>query len=527
MAFGERLAWILATGVTLGASLSQKKELIEMKERWGFKDLFEFAAEEVKMTFMGSSHGKTSNANALRVSPAEYYVDTYEGGVSFAEWDLCDVDVASNLGGKGPGGGPPELRYSKVMTAVGVGPVDLTVKATNSYLSNNVSANGVRECFGIINVLADDVSVDFEFGFVATGTNIPVVFSNMYFTIYDMDTGPDNTAAEKVTVYDDATKIFKEKDCDYTTKGTLEKGLTMTASHEGTGDDNPDFPYKLTEAQRKKSITVQYKNVSTWKATFDVTNGDGGRNFMFAGESPPTKEKNGVCRIEGDCVIWGDPHILTFDATSKLAAQYPNRREFLRIRNRKTAEVNVFDEGNFWLVKSNDVHIQGRYNLRKEHAERTVLGGLAVGGPFLKNNTFIIRPLTGKITWNGHEVLKHLGSAFTNRLIHAKYHKDAESVSDGRKGDGIDVKLPGNVKLTVNRFERGLAVKISMCAREWQDGQCGNFNGNANDDKQDFLMSRVQPLRREEKLPWREHVHLAPSRKKQAKAHDQFALERN
>merc|ERR1712187_155853 len=170
-------------------------------------------------------------------------------------------------------------------------------------------------------------------------------------------------------------------------------------------------------------------------------------------------------------------------------------------------EVNVFDEGNFWIVQSKDVHIQGRYNLRKEHSTQPVLGGLAVGGPFLKDNTLIFRPLTGKITWNGKEILKHLGSKFSNNLIHAKYHKGAESISDGRKGDGIDVKLPGNVKLTVNRFERGLAVKISMCAQEWQDGQCGNFNGDSADDVQNVLMERVQPLRHREALPWREHLH--------------------
>jgi len=89
-----------------------------------------------------------------------------------------------------------------------------------------------------------------------------------------------------------------------------------------------------------------------------------------------------------------------------------------------------------------------------------------------------------------------------------------ESVSDGRKGDGIDVTLPGNMKLTVNRFERGLAVKITMCAQKWQDGQCGNFNGDVSDDTQDFILSRTKPLHGKKKLPWREHRHLAAAKKK-------------
>jgi len=522
------MALLISAGVTFGASLkvfvqdAHKREEMELEQRGFFRDLFELAEEKfhtVEEAFKGVFNGNFLKANKGRANEGGIYVHEYSDGHDFAYWDLCDVNVSSNLGGMGPDtDAAEELRFSNVMQDVyGVGSVDLVVTATSSYTPKNASANGIYHCFGIINVASGTLS-DFEFGFKKSGTPEPVTFSDMYFTLYDMDTGKHHEGIEEVTVYDDVDEIFKEDDCAFDSSGNLSTGLKFTANTVGTGGDNPDLPINITDEQRKKSVTAQYKEAKTWKVSFDVEGGDGGRNFMFAGESPPTDDS--TCRIAGDCVIWGDPHIITFDATQKLAEQYPNKREFLRIRNRKMEEVNVFGEGNFWIVKSKDVHIQGRYNLRKEHAKRTVLGGLAIGGPFLKNNTFIVRPLTGKITWNGQEVLKHLGSKFTkHKLIHAKYHKGAESVSDGRKGDGIDITLPGSVKLTVNRFERGLAVKISMCAREWQDGQCGNFNGDAGDDKQDFLMSRVQPLRRKEKLPWREHRHLAASAKKHAKVH--------
>ena len=142
-------------------------------------------------------------------------------------------------------------------------------------------------------------------------------------------------------------------------------------------------------------------DIKKFRLTFAVTGGKGGRNFLFSGKSMKEAPQ---CK-SGDCVIWGDPHVLTFDAQQEFVNQHPDPRAFLRMRSTgKNDVVNVMEEGQFWLVKSDDVHIQGRYN-KRPNANTTVLGGLAVGGPFLKGNTFIVRPLVGKITWNGDEVL--------------------------------------------------------------------------------------------------------------------------
>jgi len=84
-----------------------------------------------------------------------------------------------------------------------------------------------------------------------------------------------------------------------------------------------------------------------------------------------------------------------------------------------------------------------------------------------------------------------MGTEFSNDLVYAKYHKDAEIVKDGRRGPGIEVEFPNSVKLVVNRWRQGLAAKIEMCSQSGQDGQCGNFNGNHHDDMQEILMARV------------------------------------
>jgi len=381
----------------------------------------------------------------------------------------------------------------------------------------------------MINVASRELgkdSLDLIFKFVKASTNEPVQFSKTYFTIYDMDTN-GNEGIEAVTLYNDVEDMFNEDDCQYSQSGdiTSPEGLTFTATQYGTGDDNPKKPASLTEDQRQKSITVSYADKTSWKATFSVSGGTGARNFMFAGESPPTD--NSVCRVSGDCVIWGDPHIITFDAHQKLATKYPDREEFFQIRNRKAEEVSVHEEGVYWLVKSKDVHIQGRYEKRPAHKwlgkkieERTVLEEMAVGGPFLKGNTLVFRPLVGNVTWNGKAILPRIGSHFSNNLITAKYHKGSEIIKDGKKGLGIDVSLPGDMKLIVNRFSRGLAVKISMCGRKEQDGHCGNFNGNTNDDVQEILMARVgHRIRNKHMLPWKDHPSRVLESKKSPSKH--------
>jgi len=499
------------------------------RDAWPFEDLFHLAEDKLR-----TWHGQAAEVEALvhgqavkGANDAEYSTKKKHSiknrpitKATFpAAMDWCHATVTSNLGGVGPDtSAAPELRYANIggiETKEHVDSLDMVVTALSSYRSNDPIANGFNQgpgnngCFGVINL--DDSkganSVDLEIKFVNSGTDDLVTVENFEFLLYDIDMGAKHTAIESLTIYNDVFKYYKSSTAKFKETGTLSdsSGVTFTATTVGDGLDNPTDPDDLTPDQVDKTFIGVYKNVQKFRFSFAVTGGKGGRNFLFAGRSVPEAP---LCK-SGDCVIWGDPHVLTFDAQQEFVNQHPNPRALMRMRGTaKNDVVNVMEEGQFWLVKSGDVHIQGRYN-KRPHANTTVLGGLAVGGPFLKGNTFIVRPLVGKITWNGDEVLSELGSEFSNDLIEAKYHADVKNVKDGEKGNGLEVTLPGDVKLIVNRLTRGLAVKISMCAREWQDGQCGNFNGDSGDDVQNVLMERVQPLRHREALPWREHLHQA------------------
>jgi len=192
------------------------------------------------------------------------------------------------------------------------------------------------------------------------------------------------------------------------------------------------------------------------------------------------------------CNVFGDPHIVGFDkGTTKLLSLFGPQTTFLQ-------------PGDFWLVKSKHVHIQGRYQNNMK-SKGSIMMYLAVGGPFLQGHRLIIGPtIKGAVNWftgkekeeivssiPSHFGLKHLirANATNVPLIAAKNMTVLEHTEETMPG--VIVDLPLNVNLIVNRFPRALSVRITMPRLPDQDGQCGNFNGNPNDDTAELIMERM------------------------------------
>lgn len=142
--------------------------------------------------------------------------------------------------------------------------------------------------------------------------------------------------------------------------------------------------------------------------------------------------------------------------------------------------------GDFWLVKNEMVHIQARYWSSRRDG-RSATRAVAVGGPFLKNNTLIVEPReSGKVYWNGQEIVYKYPSEFNvPGLITVRHQRRIKNIH------GIDVDFPIGVKLAVNRYGHHLWVKITIPQLTGGvDGHCGNFNGNAEDDDAKHIQSR-------------------------------------
>jgi hypothetical protein len=191
----------------------------------------------------------------------------------------------NNLGGKGPGSGPEEIRYENVCTAANVHSLDLVVTAAPGYDPANTKSNGVNGHYGQINV-KNRKTGDFTFTFKKSGTNEDFVLDYTSFTVFDLDAGRAPNEVEVLTAGGYAT---------YTTSNNTEliiahptaDSLTATATKFGEYSDNPTDPLALTSLQSARSVGFDYAAVSSFKMSFGIGGGlaTRGRNMLFAGDS--------------------------------------------------------------------------------------------------------------------------------------------------------------------------------------------------------------------------------------------------
>jgi len=182
----------------------------------------------------------------------------------------------------------------------------------------------------------------------------------------------------------------------------------------------------------------------------------------------------------GTCIGWGDPHVRTFDG---MRADY-------------------YSSGEYYIVKSPVVSIQGRYLPTKFTNGLAVTKMVAIGGPLLKGNKLIIGPLAA--TWNGAPILGGFPSHFDQPgIVHVDYDNVGalvDTAMDASLKKIVHVKIadgsPEGLLVQVNRWTASpgneyVNWKITMHSRPGQDGHCGNFNGNAADDDRMAVRQRV------------------------------------
>jgi len=182
----------------------------------------------------------------------------------------------------------------------------------------------------------------------------------------------------------------------------------------------------------------------------------------------------------GECKLWGDPHILTFD---HMRADY-------------------YSPGEFWIVKSDNVWIQGRYLPTKVTSGLGVTKSIAIGGPFLKGHKLIVA--VRSTIWDGQQVLTGFPSDFSvPRLVDMHYNNVGTLLQNGRQGKALHIvhirledRTSEGIQIQVNRWMEPMEgdymnVMIKMRRQTNQDGHCGNFNGNREDDDRLQVRNRV------------------------------------
>jgi len=193
-------------------------------------------------------------------------------------------------------------------------------------------------------------------------------------------------------------------------------------------------------------------------------------------------------------MIWGDPHIVTFDLMAKVKSDFD--RERIRNRGGKThwklgehLVPDVFKKGTYWAVKSERILVQGRYSRHRGYALR----GVAVGGPFMRGHKLALDDilLQGRpvLTWDGKDVFAKSG--FQNALVKVQTKYASNRLKSA------EMTLPEGVTISVKRYSwnnnRGASVQVTISMREQQggqDGQCGQADGTFPEDRHGYVLER-------------------------------------
>jgi len=198
--------------------------------------------------------------------------------------------------------------------------------------------------------------------------------------------------------------------------------------------------------------------------------------ILFCGSPTTTTTPAGP---PGDCLLWGDPHVETFDHG------FPN----------------FYEEGEYWVVKSDMVWIQARYLATPFTNGLSATHQIAVGGDFLSGHKIVVGPMeNGQITLDGNPILTTFPSQYSDPTcggsgITLSYNGEGKLVDNAQghlERHIVHMDLPLGVHLQVMRWANHLNVRITMAAvGGGQDGSCGNFNGLAEDDSTAAIKGRI------------------------------------
>lgn len=161
------------------------------------------------------------------------------------------------------------------------------------------------------------------------------------------------------------------------------------------------------------------------------------------------------------------------------------------------SKITFFRQGDFQLVKSSVLDIQGRFKatqwtIENEHVDFASMIRIIVGGQAAGKNVEV-----GNVDEDGEHVRCGGNLMVIDLNGHGTYSCGSVRFTYSSEGPLLDggmanvsphrilqMSLPGNVFLQVNRWQNFINAKITMTKKgvKEQDGVCGTFDGNAADD---------------------------------------------
>jgi len=152
--------------------------------------------------------------------------------------------------------------------------------------------------------------------------------------------------------------------------------------------------------------------------------------------------------------------------------------------------LHFFDEGDYWLVNSDDIKIQCRYARAKGISNpRAWCQELAISRSGTADTIIIGEAaLQKKFQFGGEQMTLNSGESkvlgsFANADL--KVHQEKRRGRVNTQAKYVFSLTGTSTVVEAVRSKHGLHVIISMQQPDSTDGHCGNFNGQADDDKVD------------------------------------------
>lgn len=201
---------------------------------------------------------------------------------------------------------------------------------------------------------------------------------------------------------------------------------------------------------------------------------------------------------DDSCKIWGDPHVSGFDNSEHEFPGYLALLSFGACQGAmQPVDVNMYEEGDFWLVRSAELSIQSRFARSQDFVpDKPAVGAVAISGWLLDNKLLNVQPLDMASTWDGQQLSEATIEAFT---LHVSMPLGTLSIRSHKGPEGthvLEVQLPKGVHFRAVRFPRHIdaAVTLPRGFMSTVDGLCGNRNGVAADDTEEIVTKRMNSI---------------------------------
>jgi len=206
----------------------------------------------------------------------------------------------------------------------------------------------------------------------------------------------------------------------------------------------------------------------------------------------------------GKCTVLGDPHITPFDR--KMLGSYPPSDNDLYM-----VPVNFYNHGEYYLVRSSQLQIRGRFGYTTAFKAAASTLGVAATGSLLGGHTLAVAyigpspqepaRLGWQVTWDGAVILDQFPSNFVSGdgNLNANF-ADMEPTDYAVRARSTIGSAPGLLPSYVFEFGPQKSVQIyvlpgpdlcnvviTMKKLPDLDGFCGNFNCDSSDDSKEAL----------------------------------------